>query len=114
MMLAVFSALAVSAVALPQSATPTRDAVPSMANGLAGTAMSGHRWVQLPADPTLEATFADMGVMNAWTSGLFEAVVAPGQWEKVERFLEGKQWNYHAQDVQEMLETDKEARRRHP
>ena len=77
--------------------------------------MSGHRWIKMTADPSLEAAFADMGVMNTWTSGVFEAVVAPEQWaEKVEPFLEGKEWSYHAQDVQEMLETDKEARRRHP
>ena len=55
-----------------------------------------------------------MGVTNTWTSGMFEAVVAPAQWEAAEVFLAGRNWTYHAEDFQQMLESDKAARRAHP
>lgn len=107
-----FSAVAsLAAISVPQS---TNVSTPSMSNGLPGEAMRGHRWIQMPADPELEEQFAKMGITNTWTSGMFEAVVPPSRWSTAENFLQGRNWSYYAQDVQDMLEADKEARRQHP
>ncbi len=76
--------------------------------------MKGHRWVKLPADPELETKFEAFGV-DTWTSGMTEAVIAPDKWAQVhEELLKDREFVFHAEDVQEMLENDKEARRRHP
>jgi hypothetical protein len=36
--------------------------VASMASGVAGTSMVGHRWIKMAADPTLEAGLITQGV----------------------------------------------------
>jgi murein tripeptide amidase MpaA len=106
-----------AATAAPLSSARTgvnNASIPSMMNGIPGEAMRGHRWIKLAANASLEEEFQAIGVWDVWTSGQFEAVVPPGKWAGVEKLLEGRQWSYHAEDMQEMLENDKEARRRTP
>jgi hypothetical protein len=114
-MLLVGALAAFSTLAAPR---PHRGAinstVPSMDNGLPGTAMRGHKWVKAQAEAGLEEQFAAIGVFDSWTSGMFEAVVPPSKWAAAEKILQGRNWTYHAEDVQEMLENDKAARRRTP
>jgi murein tripeptide amidase MpaA len=113
--LAALASLTASATALPQLGAKVNMTVPSMNNGLHGTAMKGHRWIKLPAEPELEKEFEKLGVWNTWTSGMTEAVVPPEKWAAVEHaLLQDRDWVYHAEDMQEMLENDKDARRRHP
>jgi hypothetical protein len=114
-MLAVASTCVVSSSwALPQLGAPVNMTVPSMNNGLKGTAMKGYRWVKLPADRQLELELEALGV-DTWTGGMTEAVIAPDKWAQVhQKLLKDRDFEFHAEDVQDMLENDKEARRRHP
>ena len=105
----------VSALSAPQTYYPNNNAsVPSMHNGLPGEAMRGHKWIKAQPEAGLEEAFAAIGVMDCWTSGMFEAVVPPSKWDAAAQLLEGRNWTFHAEDVQQMLENDKEARRRTP
>ena len=107
-------AVAAATIALPHPRPHTNRSVPSMANGLPGEAMRGHRWVTAAADFALQQTFEELGVTNVWTSGQFEAVVPPELWSKAEQALKGREWSTRHHDFQDMLENDKEARRKTP
>ena len=104
----------VAAVSAPRTYPILNSSVPSMQNGLPGEAMRGHKWIKAQPEVGLEEAFAAIGVMDSWTSGMFEAVVPPTKWDAATQLLEGRNWTFHAEDVQEMLENDKEARRRTP
>ena len=90
-MLSVVAAAMVSTA----QAVPSKPVVPSMANGLKGAAMIGHRWISSTANLTLERELEAMGVRDVWTSGETEAVVPPEMWDRVELLMGGRQWCEH-------------------
>ena len=66
------TALVTRALAVPNNAKDARGyayqtEAPSMANGLPGEAMRGHRWVTAPANPALERELAGLGLVDVWT-----------------------------------------------
>jgi hypothetical protein len=115
---AVAAAAVVAADAAPLSAPGAAAAaatVPSLRNGLPGTALAGHRWIEVKGGAQLAANLSGVPSHLHWTDGGgLQAIVPPEAWTGVESLLGGREYRLVQEDMQEMLEQEKSARVAHP
>ena len=119
-------------VAVVRATAQAAPVVPSLRNGLPGTALAQHRWLVVPparpehdtgnstlqAQHHLEAAALAAGVPPhlVWVNdqGAVELIVHPSLKESIEQLLGNRGYTVLREDAQAWLEAEKEERRSHP